>query len=104
MADDSQSADGEAGPSSEHAPAQKKRHMGVADPHAQTQAAAVGAVHAAHAEPAGSTIQMFEPAAAVRRCVCLQEKHDSAYAGKTVRVFIFGSHRFKFWLAYYLPT
>ena len=59
-------------------PAKKKRHMGVAGPHAQTQTAALGAVHAAHAEPAGSAIQMSQPAAPVRRCVCLQEKHDCA--------------------------
>ena len=78
MSDDPSSADEDDRLSSQQAPARKKCDMGAADPHAQTQAAAVGAVHAAHAEPSGSTIQMSEPAAHVRRCVCLQEKHDCA--------------------------
>ena len=67
MSDESRLADGEEGPSSEQAPAKRKRHVGPADPQDQTQAAAVGSVHAAHAESAGSAIQMFQPAVAVRR-------------------------------------
>ena len=71
MSDESRSADGEEGSTSEQAAAKRKRHVGPADPQDQTQAAAVGAVHAAHAEPAGAT-QIPQPAATavVKRCVC----------------------------------
>ena len=52
--------------------------MGPADPYDQTQDAAVDAMHAANAEPAASVVQMSQPAAAVRRCVCLHENRNYA--------------------------
>lgn len=67
--------------------------MGPADPHDQTQDAAVGAEHAGHAEPAGSATHISQPAADTKRCVCLQEKRRTHYLclayAKIVSLFTF---------------
>lgn len=68
MTNDSRSADEEEGSITHQASAKRMRHMGMTDPHDQTQDAAL---HAVHAEPAGSATQISHPAA---RCVFSQEK------------------------------
>lgn len=75
MSDELRSADDEEGSTSQQAPAKRKRCMGRGDPHDQTHDAAVGAMHAARAEPAGSAAQISQPAAAGKRCACFQETH-----------------------------
>ncbi|KAL3141020.1 hypothetical protein ABBQ32_005535 [Trebouxia sp. C0010 RCD-2024] len=67
MSDELRSADDEEGSTSQQAPAKRKRCMGRGDPHDQTHDAAVGAMHAARAEPAGSAAQISQPAAAGKR-------------------------------------
>ena len=81
MSNDPSSAGEEDRLSSQQAPAKRRRHVGVAEPHDLRQDAAVDAMHAAHAEPAGSVeqmSQMSQPAAVVRRCVCLHENTNYA--------------------------
>lgn len=72
MLEEPRSADGEEGSTSQQASAKRTRHLKRTDPLKQTQAAAM---HAGHAEPAGSAAQIPRPAAADagKRCVCLQE-------------------------------
>ncbi|KAL3153083.1 hypothetical protein ABBQ38_012101 [Trebouxia sp. C0009 RCD-2024] len=61
MLEEPRSADGEEGSTSQQASAKRTRHLKRTDPLKQTQAAAM---HAGHAEPAGSAAQIPRPAAA----------------------------------------
>ncbi|KAL3153093.1 Calcium-dependent protein kinase [Trebouxia sp. C0009 RCD-2024] len=67
MAHGPMSADKEDSSSSQQPSPKRVRHMGPADPHDQTQDAAVGAEHAGHAEPAGSATHISQPAADTKR-------------------------------------